>query len=140
MSGHPKAQVLDTLFGTRYHTPGAALQLPRKVPMRVEPKSYFGTLLHSCVQPGFGNMVLCVDWKRGTSSTLMWALAVLSLYYGLGWTLLPVSHRCTVQRLTRHCISGVSVDVLQQTNAHSCRGAQWRRPWAACPVPWLASV
>lgn len=40
--GDPKAQVLDTLFGTRYHTPGAALQLPRKVPMRVEPKSYFG--------------------------------------------------------------------------------------------------
>jgi hypothetical protein len=36
------AEVLDTLFGTRYHTPGAALQLPRKVPMRVEPKSYFG--------------------------------------------------------------------------------------------------
>jgi len=47
MSGDPKAQVLDTLFGTRYHTPGAALQLPRKVPMRVEPKSYFGALLHS---------------------------------------------------------------------------------------------
>jgi hypothetical protein len=42
MPGDPKAQVLDTLFGTRYHTPGAALQLPRKVPMRVEPKSYFG--------------------------------------------------------------------------------------------------
>ncbi len=42
MPADPKAQVLDTLFGTRYHTPGAALQLPRKVPMRVEPKSYFG--------------------------------------------------------------------------------------------------
>jgi uncharacterized membrane protein YidH (DUF202 family) len=35
------AQVFDRLFGTRYHTPGASLQLPRKVPMRVEPKSYF---------------------------------------------------------------------------------------------------
>lgn len=32
---------MDTMFGTRYHTQGAALQLPRKVPMRVEPKSYF---------------------------------------------------------------------------------------------------
>jgi hypothetical protein len=42
MAADQKAQVLDTLFGTRYHTPGAALQLPRKVPMRVEPKSYFG--------------------------------------------------------------------------------------------------
>jgi hypothetical protein len=40
--GDTKAQVFDTLFGTRYHTPGASLQLPRKVPMRVEPKSYFG--------------------------------------------------------------------------------------------------
>lgn len=36
------AQVFDTLFGTRYYTEGATLQLPRKVPMRVEPKSYFG--------------------------------------------------------------------------------------------------
>ena len=42
MASDPKAQMLDTLFGTRYHTRGAALQLPRKVPMRVEPKSYFG--------------------------------------------------------------------------------------------------
>jgi uncharacterized membrane protein YidH (DUF202 family) len=32
---------MDTLFGTRYHTQGAELQLPRKVPMRVEPKSFF---------------------------------------------------------------------------------------------------
>lgn len=43
------AEVMDTLFGTRYHTPGAALQLPRKVPMRVEPKSYFGE--RCCYQP-----------------------------------------------------------------------------------------
>jgi hypothetical protein len=49
MAADQKAQVLDTLFGTRYHTPGAALQLPRKVPMRVEPKSYFG---ESCSATG----------------------------------------------------------------------------------------
>lgn len=36
--------VLDTLFGTRAHTPGAALQLPRKVPLRIEPKTWFGKL------------------------------------------------------------------------------------------------
>lgn len=36
------AQLFDKLFGTRYYTHGAELQLPRKVPMRVEPKSYFG--------------------------------------------------------------------------------------------------
>jgi hypothetical protein len=36
------AQIMDSMFGTRYHTPGAELQLPRKVPMRVEPKSFFG--------------------------------------------------------------------------------------------------
>jgi hypothetical protein len=35
---------MDTMFGTRYHTVGAELQLPRKVPMRVEPKSFFGEL------------------------------------------------------------------------------------------------
>ncbi|GBF99732.1 vacuolar transport chaperone [Raphidocelis subcapitata] len=33
--------LMDTMFGTRYHTEGAQLQLPRKVPMRVEPKSFF---------------------------------------------------------------------------------------------------
>eukprot|EP00879_Flechtneria_rotunda_P010916 GHRR01011407.1.p1 GENE.GHRR01011407.1~~GHRR01011407.1.p1 ORF type:complete len:125 (+),score=34.79 GHRR01011407.1:192-566(+) len=41
MGDQARAQVFDSLFGTRYHTPGAELQLPRKVPMRVEPKSYF---------------------------------------------------------------------------------------------------
>lgn len=39
--GDTKAQVFDTLFGTRSGAPGALLQKPRKVPMRVEPKSYF---------------------------------------------------------------------------------------------------
>lgn len=34
--------VTDSLFGTTYLTHGAALQLPRKVPLRIEPKSYFG--------------------------------------------------------------------------------------------------
>ncbi|KAL0033845.1 hypothetical protein WJX77_007403 [Trebouxia sp. C0004] len=33
--------VTDTLFGTKYFTQGAHLQLPRKIPLRVEPKSYF---------------------------------------------------------------------------------------------------
>lgn len=31
----------DKLWGTRFHTHGAELQKPRKVPLRVEPKSYF---------------------------------------------------------------------------------------------------
>ena len=46
------AQVFDTLFGTRYYTEGATLQLPRKVPMRVEPKSYFGGCLLGASPPG----------------------------------------------------------------------------------------
>ncbi|PNW74778.1 hypothetical protein CHLRE_12g510250v5 [Chlamydomonas reinhardtii] len=33
--------VFDKLYGTKQFTQGAELQLPRKVPMRVEPKSYF---------------------------------------------------------------------------------------------------
>ncbi len=37
----------DNLFGTRYHTEGASLQLPRKVPLRIEPKSYFGEAANS---------------------------------------------------------------------------------------------
>eukprot|EP01024_Parvocaulis_polyphysoides_P052014 TRINITY_DN51221_c0_g1_i1.p2 TRINITY_DN51221_c0_g1~~TRINITY_DN51221_c0_g1_i1.p2 ORF type:complete len:150 (+),score=24.10 TRINITY_DN51221_c0_g1_i1:131-580(+) len=28
-------------FGARRHTPGAQLQLPRRVPLRIEPKSFF---------------------------------------------------------------------------------------------------
>ena len=35
--------VTDKLFGTRAYTPGAQFQLPRKVPLRIEPKTYFGT-------------------------------------------------------------------------------------------------
>ena len=38
------AHVTDALFGTKYFTQGADLQLPRKVPLRIEPKSYFGTV------------------------------------------------------------------------------------------------
>lgn len=34
-------KLFDALYGTKSYTPGAELQLPRKVPMRVEPKSYF---------------------------------------------------------------------------------------------------
>jgi len=33
--------VTDTVFGTKYFTHGAEMQLPRKVPLRIEPKSYF---------------------------------------------------------------------------------------------------
>lgn len=33
--------VFDKIYGTRFYTEGAELQIPRKVPMRVEPKSYF---------------------------------------------------------------------------------------------------
>lgn len=36
--------VTDTFFGTKYFTHGAEMQLPRKVPLRIEPKSYFGEL------------------------------------------------------------------------------------------------
>jgi hypothetical protein len=32
----------DKFFGTRTTTVGAALQLPRKAPLRIEPKTYFG--------------------------------------------------------------------------------------------------
>ena len=57
MSNHPSQQreteqaggqtvtsVSDAVFGTRQHTTGAKLQLPRKVPLRIEPKTYFGML------------------------------------------------------------------------------------------------
>mmetsp|Transcript_34101 Transcript_34101/g.61480 ORF Transcript_34101/g.61480 Transcript_34101/m.61480 type:complete len:154 (-) Transcript_34101:567-1028(-) len=33
--------LFDKVYGTRQYTQGAELQLPRKVPIRVEPKSYF---------------------------------------------------------------------------------------------------
>jgi hypothetical protein len=36
------ASVSDRLFGTRTLTVGAARQLPRKTPLRIEPKTYFG--------------------------------------------------------------------------------------------------
>ncbi|KAK9818344.1 hypothetical protein WJX72_010983 [[Myrmecia] bisecta] len=35
------AHISDVLFGTSLSTPGARLQLPRKVPLRIEPKTYF---------------------------------------------------------------------------------------------------
>ena len=45
-AGGPQAgwAVFDRLYGAKQYTAGAELQLPRKVPMRVEPKSYFGEL------------------------------------------------------------------------------------------------
>ena len=36
------ASVSDRLFGTRTVTVGASRQLPRKTPLRIEPKTYFG--------------------------------------------------------------------------------------------------
>mmetsp|Transcript_24197 Transcript_24197/g.66235 ORF Transcript_24197/g.66235 Transcript_24197/m.66235 type:complete len:168 (-) Transcript_24197:652-1155(-) len=33
--------LLDKIHGTHFYTEGAEIQLPRKIPMRVEPKSYF---------------------------------------------------------------------------------------------------
>mmetsp|Transcript_10385 Transcript_10385/g.18066 ORF Transcript_10385/g.18066 Transcript_10385/m.18066 type:complete len:161 (-) Transcript_10385:307-789(-) len=39
--GRGTGKLFDKLYGTHFHTEGAELQLPRKVPMRVEPKSYF---------------------------------------------------------------------------------------------------
>jgi hypothetical protein len=36
------ASVSDRLFGTRTVTAGAARQIPRKTPLRIEPKTYFG--------------------------------------------------------------------------------------------------
>ena len=41
-NGQSVTAVSDALFGTRQHTTGAKLQLPRKVPLRIEPKTYFG--------------------------------------------------------------------------------------------------
>ncbi|GFR44876.1 hypothetical protein Agub_g6219 [Astrephomene gubernaculifera] len=41
MNGTTTSFLFDKLYGTKQHTAGAELQLPRKVPMRVEPKSYF---------------------------------------------------------------------------------------------------
>ena len=34
----------DSMFGTRAYTPGALYQVPRKIPVRIEPKTYFGEL------------------------------------------------------------------------------------------------
>ena len=58
LSGHPTqepgpsnagrpvqvGEVTDALFGTRSHTQGAKYQIPRKIPLRIEPKTYFGKL------------------------------------------------------------------------------------------------
>lgn len=34
----------DALYGTQNYTSGARYQLPRKVPLRIEPKTYFGEI------------------------------------------------------------------------------------------------
>lgn len=42
-NGHsPLAALQDAVYGTRTHTAGAKYQLPRKVPLRIEPKTFFG--------------------------------------------------------------------------------------------------
>ena len=38
--------IQDAVYGTRNYTPGARYQLPRKVPLRIEPKTYFGEQTH----------------------------------------------------------------------------------------------
>ncbi|KAK9826784.1 hypothetical protein WJX81_000272 [Elliptochloris bilobata] len=38
---HVIPQISDALFGTRSHTAGARYQVPRKVPLRIEPKTFF---------------------------------------------------------------------------------------------------
>ena len=38
------ASVTDRLFGTRTVTSGASRQLPRKTPLRIEPKTFFGEM------------------------------------------------------------------------------------------------
>lgn len=69
-------QVMDTMFGTRYHTEGAALQLPRKVPMRVEPKSFFAnerTFLSWCsmatTMGGVSSAMVGLTFSRSGGST-----------------------------------------------------------------------
>jgi hypothetical protein len=44
----------DALFGTRGYTEGAQYQLPRKIPLRIEPKTFFGAGTACRVQPAVG--------------------------------------------------------------------------------------
>ena len=44
------AGLRDQLFGTREYTHGARYQIPRKIPLRIEPKTYFGALLSRSLQ------------------------------------------------------------------------------------------
>lgn len=67
---------MDAFFGTRYHTVGAELQLPRKVPMRVEPKSYFAnerTFLSWCsmatTMGGVSSAMVGLTFSRSGGST-----------------------------------------------------------------------
>lgn len=55
---------MDRMFGTRYHTAGAELQLPRKVPMRVEPKSFFGAPPPGRRRWGLGARAAAAAWLR----------------------------------------------------------------------------
>jgi hypothetical protein len=44
----PFAAMQDAVYGTRLHTQGAKYQIPRKVPLRIEPKTYFGESTVHC--------------------------------------------------------------------------------------------
>lgn len=46
--------VRDNLFGTLGHTEGAEYQIPRKIPLRIEPKTYFGARCVLGRRPGRG--------------------------------------------------------------------------------------
>lgn len=70
-------EVTDALFGTRSHTMGAQYQLPRKIPLRIEPKTYFGEVTTSCLlcywQPRQGTCLL--HHLRNVSSQIQRAAA-----------------------------------------------------------------
>lgn len=51
-------QLRDQLFGTRGYTEGARYQLPRKIPLRIEPKTYFGEYKSLNDEWGLGKPVL----------------------------------------------------------------------------------
>ena len=40
-------EITDRLFQTRAYTEGARFQVPRKIPLRIEPKTYFGKIFNN---------------------------------------------------------------------------------------------
>jgi hypothetical protein len=61
-------QFTDAFFGTRAHTEGALYQLPRKIPLRIEPKTYFGESLPQ-------GLSVCGCLERGSNSGAVQDLA-----------------------------------------------------------------